>query len=71
MHKETGGNTVAIYSCKAVFLLFGIVYYPANQCGIQRYNDCASKESPLFANGAEYEIGALLRNKIKLGLSPL
>ena len=69
MHEQTGGDAVAVYSCKAVFLFFGIVYYSANQCSIQRNNDCASKKTPLFANGAEYKIGALLRHKIKLGLS--
>ena len=68
MHENAAGHTVAVDSRKALSTAFGITDYSPYQEHIKQDDCSGADESPLLADGAEDEIGALLRNETESGL---
>ena len=68
VHEQTGGDAVAVYPGKTVFLLFGGIYQAYDQDEVKgKHGDC-TQEAPLLADCAEDEICALLRHEVESGL---
>ena len=68
MHEDAAGDAVAVDAGEGLSASFGVVDDPPHQEDVEQNHECTPEESPFFANGAEDEVGTLLRNETVGGL---
>ena len=68
VHEEAAGYAVAVDAGKGVFLPFAEDDEPYDQEQVYPHYKYRTQKTPFFANGAEDEVCALLRYKVKFGL---
>ena len=71
VEEEDGHHAVAKNACKFRALPFGHDNKAKQQYDEHHYHHEAAYKAPFLPNGAEDEIGGLLRHKIELGLGAL
>ena len=71
MHEDAAGDAVAVYTCEGLPAAFCVLDDPPYEEYIQKYDECASEESPFLSDRAEDEVGALLRNESECGLGAI
>ena len=68
MHEDAAGDAISVYSGEALPAAFCIPDDPPDQKDIKKNHSAGSDKPPLFADGPEYEVRALLRYESVCGL---